>query len=260
VYAVDGLAYTKSRSSDTDEAIKEESMVVNRPWEWTENLGDPSAGGPENDDGFEVRHLIKNTGSLALETFGTRMTGDVVFDLPDPEGGETDFEHPQTIEQIIRTFSDGSHSESVFARDYRETRVVDIENMISDQMAQEGVGNNVRANSVAMSPHGSILTRSSTHSSPIAGPSGSVSSSGGMGTRSSISGSRSKSGRPSPAGSTYNRHSSSTIPEIIDVDDDSAMITSRVSKRKAADSDDDAATKRTKTAATNVAKSGTRRR
>ncbi|KIM45096.1 hypothetical protein M413DRAFT_441761 [Hebeloma cylindrosporum] len=89
--------------------------VVNKPWEWIENLGEPSAVDPKDEEKerLHLRYLVKNSGSLSLDTFGARITGDGVKQEMLNEGGQ--------LEGYLRPFEDGM-SENVFIRDWRETR------------------------------------------------------------------------------------------------------------------------------------------
>jgi len=93
--------------------------VQNRPWEWIEHLGDsPLTDSKEEEREREERsrnlHTVKNSGSIPLEHFGARLTGD---DIKHP----VVHLDPQT-ECAVRMFEDG-FSESVFMRDWYETRV-----------------------------------------------------------------------------------------------------------------------------------------
>jgi mediator of RNA polymerase II transcription subunit 12 len=80
--------------------------VQNRPWEWIENLG-----GDDQDNG-----TIRNTASLALELFGAKATGDrVINSVHDDE---------RCIpSRLAGIFEDELSAESVFRRDWRETRL-----------------------------------------------------------------------------------------------------------------------------------------
>ncbi|KAG2121417.1 hypothetical protein BD769DRAFT_1629455 [Suillus cothurnatus] len=77
--------------------------VQNRPWEWIENL--------DKDDG-----IIRNNASLSLELFGAKATGDHLI------GYVHDEERcmPTRLEGV---FEDQLTAESVFRRDWRETRL-----------------------------------------------------------------------------------------------------------------------------------------
>ena len=106
--------------------------VVNKPWEWIENLGEPPTSDPaeeERERGERMRdrvaHLVKNTSSISLEYFGARHTGDTVKVDMGSEGYAK-------LEGFTRGFEDGL-SESVFTRDWRETRF-ELEREISPDM------------------------------------------------------------------------------------------------------------------------------
>lgn len=96
--------------------------VVNKPWEWIENIGEP-APDPKDEaarqrhelDDVASRYSIRNSGSISLDHFAARMTSDGLRPnlRSDDERG--------LMEGRIRGFEDGL-SESVFARDWRETR------------------------------------------------------------------------------------------------------------------------------------------
>jgi mediator of RNA polymerase II transcription subunit 12, fungi type len=74
--------------------------VLNRPWDWVESLGDNAPGDSPPEGG------IRNNASLSLELFAARATGDCVRSEKNPRG-----------------FHDALGCESVFARDWAETRI-----------------------------------------------------------------------------------------------------------------------------------------
>ena len=74
--------------------------VVNQPWDWVESLGDNAPGDATAEGG------VRNNASLSLELFAARATGDSVRSEKNPRG-----------------FHDGLGGESVFARDWAETRI-----------------------------------------------------------------------------------------------------------------------------------------
>ncbi|KAG1727617.1 hypothetical protein EDB19DRAFT_1897524 [Suillus lakei] len=127
--------------------------VQNRPWEWIENL--------DKDDG-----MVRNTASLSLELFGAKATGDHLI------GYVQDEERciPSRLEGI---FEDNLTAESVFRRDWRETRLP----AHSDVRAGErGVGEGAdelrnlptfglqKPGSRRVSPASSVLSRGSVSS------------------------------------------------------------------------------------------------
>lgn len=253
VYPVDGLFYAKLDKSSGDVHYKEDGPVVNRPWEWTENLGDPDNASDSDATDFAMRNFLKNTGSLSLETFGVRMTGDAI--LHNPNASEVGPESDR-----LRMFGDGMHAESVWARDFRETRVPNVERDFDGPPSAPDGGSSMYLNphSAASSPQGSGPTRSTTHSPSGGHGGGSVGSSmSGMASRSSLSATGRKSMRPSPVpNSSHTRAGSSSTnpPEVIDVDayDEQSTAGARLmSKRKAISVDSDTeethVTKRAKT-------------
>ncbi|KIK68882.1 hypothetical protein GYMLUDRAFT_67582 [Collybiopsis luxurians FD-317 M1] len=85
-----------------------DTPVLNRPWEWTENLGDPAGDMGQGE-------VIKNSASLNLLSFGARMTGEKI----PPDIYRTD---PRILGNL-RTFEDSFSEEGLFQRDWRESRV-----------------------------------------------------------------------------------------------------------------------------------------
>ena len=97
------------------------SSVTNRPWEWIENLGEPSVLDFKEDERgknrFNPKYLVKNSGSISLDHFGARLTGDgIKHDM-----ATTDSVDSRTASSI-RSFEDGC-SEHLFIRDWRESRL-----------------------------------------------------------------------------------------------------------------------------------------
>lgn len=99
------------------------SAVVNKPWEWIENLGEPTVTDPKEDErGREERarehphlkHLVKNSSSISLDHFSTRHTSEGrKQSMQDDAAGQ--------LEGCLRFFED-SVSENIYIRDWRETR------------------------------------------------------------------------------------------------------------------------------------------
>lgn len=109
-----------------------EQPVVNKPWEWIENLGEPPSSDPAEEEREReermrdrVAHLVKNTSSISLEYFAARHTGDTVK-------VDMESESYAKLEGFTRGFEDGL-SESVFTRDWRETRF-EMERELSPDM------------------------------------------------------------------------------------------------------------------------------
>ena len=97
--AVRNLVYA---SRQPDGTLVYHGPVQNRPWEWTEYLGD------DNPDEF------KNSGSLPLELFDAKLTGDHLLET----GGLS-----ERAESFLRSLRNDVVSENVFERDWREGRV-----------------------------------------------------------------------------------------------------------------------------------------
>ncbi|KAI0026676.1 hypothetical protein K488DRAFT_65362, partial [Vararia minispora EC-137] len=87
--------------------------AVNRPWEWVENIGDAPVSEPQDDESRRRRRpSVKNTNSIALELFGARATGEAVAQHDDPH-----------IEADLRSLQDNISGESIFTRDWIESRI-----------------------------------------------------------------------------------------------------------------------------------------
>ena len=99
--------------------------VQNRPWEWVENLGEPAV---EEDANRWQEGPFKNASSLSLELFAARRTGDHI-PRPNPNpihdtARRDDHESNDVrFEGDIRSFEDGLSAESIYRRDWRETRL-----------------------------------------------------------------------------------------------------------------------------------------
>ncbi|KAI0068850.1 hypothetical protein BV25DRAFT_1904185 [Artomyces pyxidatus] len=113
--AVADLAYA---SRDASGQLVVGAAVVNRPWEWVENLGDPIPDA-KDDKQVEDQHgrknaaIVKNTSAMSLELFSARATGDAIAKRTgDAQADSSAF-----------LFQDNLSGESVFARDWMETRV-----------------------------------------------------------------------------------------------------------------------------------------
>lgn len=148
-----------------------------------------------------MQHLVKNSASLSLETFGARMTGDGI--LP------STLALSPRIEGNMRAFEDGMSAENMFKRDWRETRVELEPEMLSanpmtrlrGEVDPEGSGSTIL-------PGGA---RSDKRPTPRGSPASSVVS------RSSARGSTA-SMRLSPGQLPGQKLSSSSVGEPIDVD------------------------------------------
>ncbi|KAI0344762.1 hypothetical protein BDW22DRAFT_1354912 [Trametopsis cervina] len=107
--AVADLAYV---SKDGDTVM---TPVQNRPWEWTEYLGERSSVDHKDDQVGE--DSIKNSGSLSLDLFGAIPVGKWHPTLS--SRGDT---ASQNIQGAIRMLQETHFTESVFKRDWRESR------------------------------------------------------------------------------------------------------------------------------------------
>jgi len=93
--------------------------VINRPWEWIENLGEPVILDPKGGHGCnenersQARYVTKNSGSLSLDIFGAQLTGDGI--LPQ--------DSVDAPERNLWAFEDGLSAENIFKREWRETKV-----------------------------------------------------------------------------------------------------------------------------------------
>lgn len=102
--------------------------VPNRPWEWIENLGEPQSAGGDGD----AKEEIKNSSSISLDLFNAQLVGDAVV--------HSGTEDPR-IEANLRSFEDGLSSESLFKRDWRESRIdVDADDGASSASSFVGRG------------------------------------------------------------------------------------------------------------------------
>jgi len=144
--------------------------VVNRPWEWIENLGEPTADPKEEKERLQTPYLIKNSGSISLEHFNARITGDGIrqnlLNNGDELGPEAEHGH-EVIEGCQRTFVDGL-SENVFVRDWRESRLepeisaLEFSRGDLDTDHLMGIDPNAIHHLNRPSPTSSIISRSST--------------------------------------------------------------------------------------------------
>lgn len=243
--SVADLVYvSKDSSGSVPPSEPSVAPVQNRPWEWTEHLGDISLAdnAKENVDtrahhpshnSADPQAAIRNSSSLPLDLFAARVIGNGHISAP--------FEDAK-VEGNLRMLQDDALAESVFRRDFREARVdpavVDAKLSAASRTGDQDVD---AANAVATSAF------DGRSSSRMASPSGSTRSRGSI-QPSAASGSR----RASPAtthGSQQLSHSGpsklagSSAVEPIDVDmlDVTAPATGSVTstKRKTADLDDD---------------------
>ncbi|KAF8876501.1 hypothetical protein BD779DRAFT_1560397 [Infundibulicybe gibba] len=195
--------------------------VINRPWEWTEYIGESSDPNEESKDQEEKEHArmkypIRNSGSLSLETFGARLTGDGIIHNLSPS-------HDPRVEGNLLTFEDGLSADCLFKRDWRETRL--------NFESESTFGNSTRAaDSEAGESYYPGLLRGDKRTTPKVSPASSVVS------RSSARGSA-NSMRTSPNQSALNRLTASTVSEILEVESIATASSSKQgsgSKRKSA--------------------------
>ncbi len=96
----------RSSSADADsEAANVGPLAQPRPWEWVDHMDEPS-----DPSASESEPMIKNDASIPLEAFMAKPT-------LDKWAGET----PMALGQ--RYVMDHVHAESVYERDWRETRI-----------------------------------------------------------------------------------------------------------------------------------------
>jgi mediator of RNA polymerase II transcription subunit 12, fungi type len=175
-----------------------ESMAVNKPWEWMENLGESPVVDPKDkDDDTGIKAPITNSGSLSLQLFAARKTGDSVV-------ADCDIDDSLSV-QYTRMFEDGISAESVFIRDWRESRLPELE-----APAAHAISVDIQSDAEMGSPE-----RRTPAGSPASIPSGSR--------------------RPSPALSTtmFGRRSNTNTPSA------TSSVTKKSHKRKASMTDDD---------------------
>ena len=210
------------------------SSVTNRPWEWIENLGESSVIDIKEDEREKERRfnskylpVVKNSGSISLDHFGARLTGDgIKHDMATPDSADS------RTASSIRSFEDGC-SEHLFIRDWRESRLEwDIETSTETMFHIKG-----ELDPDALGISDGLTT---TAQGQRASPASSVVS----GTASSSSSSSSMQQQQSPSHTIHSRTTNSTVHEIEIIDVDSVPTTSlrkESLKRKAVvgDSDDE---------------------
>ncbi|KAH9993507.1 hypothetical protein BJV74DRAFT_833136 [Russula compacta] len=122
--------------------------VMNRPWDWVESLGDNAPGDAPAEGG------VRNNASLSLELFAARATGDSVRSEKNPRG-----------------FHDGLGGESVFARDWAETRIpLTDESSARREDEDSGVLHTMAAARRGMTPASPSWSRQSATSSRLQSP------------------------------------------------------------------------------------------
>ena len=175
--------------------------VQNRPWEWTEYLGDPII---TDDRSSDTSGTLKNSASLSLELFGAHPTGENVIALDAAKGDARAYSE-------IRALQDDQHGESIFKRDWRETRV-DPDLALSGPPKDAAQTQGVAGPSQIHQQQSSDGRQSSTQSSRMASPSASSVRSRGSVQPSGMS------FISSPAGQSFARLTGSSAADPIDVD------------------------------------------
>lgn len=175
------------------------AAVANKPWEWIENLGEPTIPdtkeeerSKEDRDRPYLKHVVKNSSSISLDHFDARLTS---------EGRKQSMQDDSTgqMEGCQRFFEDGI-SENIFIRDWRETRWESDPSLETGQSRLQG-------ESSLETVHMSDMAKSQiSRASP---PLSVASHSSTQGTSSSL--------RKQHHHSPSSRHSGSTY-EVIDVD------------------------------------------
>ncbi|KAI6121312.1 hypothetical protein F5141DRAFT_1186585 [Pisolithus sp. B1] len=151
------------------------TSVQNRPWEWIENLGEPPV-----ETGLRPRTdpAIKNVTSLSLEFFAARPTGDHILQTSvwGPNEDVPDLGNMR-LEGDLRAFEDGLSAESVYTRDWRETRLEahrDIHAGVTENTGGDGNDDlgvlaippaQIHSVSRRPSPASSVRSRESAHGS-----------------------------------------------------------------------------------------------
>ncbi|KAI0093156.1 hypothetical protein BDY19DRAFT_989824 [Irpex rosettiformis] len=94
--------------------------VPNRPWEWMEYLGDRAIH--EAKDEKTTDGTIKNTTSLSLELFDTHSLGKCSIDTTADAASSITLDR-QRVRGTLSELQETSFTESVFQRDWRESRM-----------------------------------------------------------------------------------------------------------------------------------------
>ncbi|KAJ7755754.1 hypothetical protein DFH07DRAFT_490213 [Mycena maculata] len=216
---------------DSTGLLIHDAPVVNRPWEWIENLGEPPVVDPKDEEKereekerLRVQYLVKNSGSLSLDLFAARVTGDGILQAQEGDA---------RIQANIHTFQDGLSADPLFKRDWRETRMEpEVATLVDASMIGRARGETsaLGGAGATYSTHGRQDKRSSTRTSPASSVLSRSSAHGSTGSR-----------RPSPGQSSLNRLSISTMGDTADGDSSTTGSSSRKagSKRKAPTSDDE---------------------
>ncbi|KAI0688045.1 hypothetical protein BC835DRAFT_1419486 [Cytidiella melzeri] len=93
--------------------------VQNRPWEWVEYLGERSVHDSKEETASD--DAMKNSTSLSLELFGTRIVGKRLEYLIADDTANTK-DGGQRVQNTLSMLHETSFTESIFKRDWRESR------------------------------------------------------------------------------------------------------------------------------------------
>ena len=241
------VAHLAYATVDASGVISSLSPMQNRPWEWTENLGEIIS--PEDKDNNE-RSKIKNTASVSLELFGAQATGESVLQ-------QTQTDNPHLTNTIL-SFEDHLHGEGVFQRDWRESRVSPDDPVLTSPTERAELEDQVGPlPSFSAQPQGSSSKHTSTRGSRRPSPASSVRSRSSLHAQNIPSVGSSL--RQSPMQPAHSQ-SGSTAGDPIDVDAfDIHSSSSRTGKRKAdKDALEPASSKRAKSKSSSTSRSKAR--
>ncbi|GJJ06592.1 hypothetical protein Clacol_000785 [Clathrus columnatus] len=125
--------------TDASGSLVISNEVQNNPWEWAESIEPPVSTTKLTRE----KPDLKNNSSIPLELFGTRSTGErVIGELPDTRAREA---------AAVRQLEDGLASDSMFERDWRDSRV----NWKANLVVHSGEGGEDGSGSVAPTGMGS---------------------------------------------------------------------------------------------------------
>jgi mediator of RNA polymerase II transcription subunit 12, fungi type len=221
------IANLANAHRDSTGALVHGAPVLNRPWEWIENLGDQpfldtkeEEREKEEKERLKAKHLVKNSASISLEAFSARVTGDgVIGDIFSGQDSRT--------EANIHSFEDGLSAESVFKRDWRESRMEIVNEALLSSGRARGDDDDDIGPLPSYSGQGQATRRSTPRKSSPA------TSARSRGSANSV--------RQSPGLSTISRATGSASSDIVDIQSVTASISTskKSSKRKASDASDD---------------------
>lgn len=111
--AIADLAYCP-REAGAD--ISQSVPVQNRPWEWTEFIGDPPTVEGKAEDTEDEQGAVTNSTSIALDLFDLQITGERVFHR----------HQDAKVDSAVRTFFDATYGENIFQRDWQDSRTLSL--------------------------------------------------------------------------------------------------------------------------------------